>query len=134
MKTKMIWLAVLLLWCMAIYNFTQQTVFNDEYTYRMFSLLGLSYTVTETIDFIARKLAHAVIFSLLSYLALKVMENWRWKYPAAWVFTTLCGLSDELHQLRVPGRTASLSDVVIDSAAALILIIIIYIGDKRSRL
>lgn len=134
MKTKIIWLAVLVLWCMAIYNFTQQPVFNDEYSFRLFSLLGFSYTATYTVDLIARKLAHAVIFSLLAYLTLKVMGSWRWKYPVAWFFTTFCGLADEWHQLHVPGRTALLSDVVIDSTAALLLITIVYVWDKRSRL
>jgi VanZ family protein len=123
----------LLLWCIAIFNFTEQPVFNDEHSLSIISQLGLSEAATDTIDFIVRKLAHFVTFSLLAYLALRAMGNWRWKYPAAWVFTTLYGLADEWHQLQVPGRTGLLQDVVIDSTAAFILITIVYILDKRRR-
>ncbi|MFX4263348.1 VanZ family protein [Pelotomaculum propionicicum] len=131
MKKKILWLAILLLWCVAIFIFTEQPVFNDEHSLKIISLLGLSKTATSVIDFIARKLAHAVTFSLLAYLALKAIGNWRWKYPAAWVFTTFCGLADEWHQLQVPGRTGLLQDVIIDSFAAFVLITIVYIWDKR---
>lgn len=131
---RLFWLFLFMLWCVAIYNFTEQPVFNGEYSLRFFSLLGLSEAVTDTLDFFARKMAHAVIFALLAYLALKSLGNWRWKYPAAWTFTTLCGLADEWRQLFVIGRTASLRDVIIDSVAALILITVIYFRDKRNRL
>lgn len=134
LKTRRFWLVIFLLWCLAIYNFTEQPVFNGESSLRLFSLLGLSEATTDTIDFIARKLAHAVIFSLLAYFALKVMVNWRWKYPAAWVFSTIFGMVDEWRQLHVYARTGSLRDVVIDSMAALILIIIVYFWEKRSKL
>lgn len=124
---------LLLLWCVAIFVFTEQPVFNDEHSLKLFSMLGLSEAATDVIDFIARKLAHAAIFSLLAYLALKAMSNWRWKYPTAWIFTTFCGLADEWHQLHVPGRAGSLQDVIIDSTAAFILITIVYIRDRKKK-
>jgi VanZ family protein len=134
LKRRSFWLAMLLLWCLAIYNFSEQPVFNDEYSSNFFSQFGWSEAAADTIDFMARKLAHAVVFSLLAYLALRAMGNWRWQYPAAWVYTTLYALSDEWHQLHVPGRTGSLRDVAIDSAAAFVLIMILYFWGKRSRL
>lgn len=37
----------------------------------------------------------------------------------AWLFSTACAASDEIHQLFVPGRAGMASDVLIDSAGAL---------------
>jgi len=39
---------------------------------------------------------------------------------AAWLLATAWGLSDELHQMFVPGRHASLKDVAMDAAGAAI--------------
>jgi VanZ family protein len=59
------------------------------------------------------KLAHFVLFSLVFLFANRSFGDKR----KALVFTILYGISDEIHQSFVPTRTASLTDVLIDSSA-----------------
>ena len=81
-------------------------------------------------DFIVRKLAHVALFFTLAFFALKVVRHWRWEYLAAWAFAAVYGMTDEWHQLYVPGRSGKMGDVIIDAAGALVLIAIVYLWDK----
>ena len=45
----------------------------------------------------------------------------------AFVFSCLYGISDELHQLFVPGRNADVYDAVSDAAGALIVITVLWL-------
>ena len=70
------------------------------------------------------KLAHFVAFGTLSALIARgAWFDTRWSsglvYAAAALLGTLYGLSDEVHQTFVPGRDASVADVVADAAGAL---------------
>jgi VanZ family protein len=125
------WLAALVFWCFAIYYFTEQPAFNDEHTLRFFFNIGLPETMIKITDFIARKLAHVALFFLLAFLALKVVRHWRWEYPAAWLFAAVYGMTDEWHQLYVPGRSGKAGDVLIDATGALLLIAIVYLWDLK---
>jgi VanZ family protein len=120
-------------WCIAIYYFTEQPVFNDEHTVSFFYFIGLPETMIRITDFIVRKLAHVMLFFTLAYFALKVVRHWRWQYLAALVFASVYGITDEWHQLYVPGRSGKVGDVIIDAAGALILIFIMYLWDKAHK-
>jgi len=124
------WLVVLVFWCLAIYFFTEQPAFNDEHTLRFFFNIGLPETMIKITDFIVRKLAHVALFFTLAFFALKVVRHWRWAYLAAWAFAAVYGMTDEWHQLYVPGRSGKMGDVIIDAAGALVLIAIVYLWDK----
>ncbi|NBO23028.1 VanZ family protein [bacterium] len=67
------------------------------------------------------KLAHFVLFSLVFLFANRSFGDKR----KALVFTILYGISDEIHQSFVPTRTASLTDVLIDSSAGVSMYILI---------
>jgi VanZ family protein len=127
---RLFWLAILVFWCIAIYYFTEQPVFNDEHTLRFFYIIGLPETMIKITDFIVRKLAHVALFFTLAFFALNVVRHWRWQYLAAWVFASVYGMTDEWHQLYVPGRSGKVGDVIIDAAGALILIAVVYLWDK----
>jgi VanZ family protein len=57
-----------------------------------------------------------------------------WKRPQAalisWLFATLCGAADEIHQVFVPNRTPSLIDVGIDSFGALAALLLFHLVFK----
>ena len=53
------------------------------------------------------------------YLAFS-SENINYAFILTIVFGTLYGVSDEVHQLFVPGRGAMVKDVLIDSAGAIV--------------
>ena len=74
-------------------------------------------------DYFVKKSAHAIGYGLLtlSYLYAMPKKN----YFLAWIFAVLYSLTDEFHQLFVPGRTPSLIDVfVFDNIGAMIALLI----------
>jgi VanZ family protein len=79
-------------------------------------------------EFVVKKGAHLLIYALLAHTYLwglspghcrghRVRPSW-WLTGAAALLAIVFGISDELHQTFVPGRTASLRDVLIDAAGA----------------
>ena len=70
------------------------------------------------------KSGHSIGYALLAVLLLRALARgrlrdvtWRW-VAVAIVWATLYGVSDEFHQLFVPGRSADRYDVLADCAGA----------------
>lgn len=79
-----------------------------------------------------RKTAHFFIFCGLGFLALCTLRSYYGKphirvYASAWLFCVFCAVCDEFHQLFVPGRGAQLSDVCLDSAGALVGVLLAFL-------
>jgi VanZ family protein len=70
-----------------------------------------------------RKLAHFTEYLILALLvarALRTNGEWRPRHAVlAVLFATAYAMTDEVHQLFVPGRTAAATDVLIDATGAL---------------
>ncbi len=70
------------------------------------------------------KLAHVVVYALLAWLAARAFATLSRKTQTGWlpwaaaVFAVLYGLSDEVHQSFVPGRSADVWDLVADTVGA----------------
>ena len=70
------------------------------------------------------KQAHAAAYGVLALLCLMGLTGWRWRRVAgasvlaAFVLAVLYGISDEIHQAFVPGRTPDVADVAADAAGA----------------
>lgn len=68
---------------------------------------------------------HAIIYAALGFFVHPALRSslpglTRWQaFFLALFFCVLYGISDEFHQSFVPGRTASLFDVMVDSAGGL---------------
>ena len=130
-KLILLWVLVIL-WMIFIFILSSQTANESN---------GLSTAVTEkivkviekavpqnsidirTFNNVVRKNAHFFIFLILGILvsiALKDSGYSRKKrLVLAIIICFLYAVSDELHQMLVPGRGAQLKDVVIDSAGAI---------------
>jgi hypothetical protein len=69
-------------------------------------------------------LGHGVGYAILGVLALRAFAGGRWSgvtaraVGAAALLAVLYGVSDELHQALVPGRSASVRDIAADAAGA----------------
>lgn len=70
------------------------------------------------------KQAHALAYGLLALLCLMGLTGWRSRRIAgasllgAFVIAVLYGVSDEIHQSFVPGRTPDVADVAADAMGA----------------
>ena len=73
---------------------------------------------------IIRKLAHLSEYALggmLVYgLFLTFNLNSKIQFCCSWLFVVLFAITDEIHQLFIPGRSGKISDVFIDSLGSLI--------------
>lgn len=79
-----------------------------------------------------RKTAHFFMFCGLGFLALCTLRSYYGKphirvYASAWLFCVFCAVCDEFHQLFVPGRGAQLSDACLDSAGALVGVLLAFL-------
>ncbi len=80
-------------------------------------------------------LGHLVGYAILGFLLYRAFNDGikGWDFAAAWksfLFGLLYAMSDELHQLYVPGREASIADVGIDAAGLLLALLLLWIKDK----
>lgn len=80
------------------------------------------------------KLAHVIAYAVLAWLWWRVLAprrqvNWS-ILLTAWVLSTLYGISDEIHQLYVPGRTGRVADVLFDTSGALLTVLLLRRFDR----
>ena len=83
---------------------------------------------------------HLVLYAVLG--SLLQICIWSWRGSLAWsarwaaaaiAIAVLYGVSDEYHQSLVPGRAATVLDVVVDSAGALSAVVAVSILAKLTR-
>ncbi|MBQ3182803.1 MAG: VanZ family protein [Clostridia bacterium] len=88
-------------------------------------------------QYFIRKTAHFSVYTLLGMLVSLAIAQHTNKFSLISYGTgTLYAISDEIHQLYVPGRSGQISDVLLDSAGVLlgcILIFIIYKTVNRKK-
>lgn len=84
---------------------------------------------SETGEKLFFKSAHVVAYGLLAWcwwraLTAPRLINWRVLF-VAFILTVGYGISDEYHQLFVPGRHSSIADVLFDAAGALAMLLLL---------
>ncbi|HBL85418.1 MAG: hypothetical protein A2Y17_11970 [Clostridiales bacterium GWF2_38_85] len=101
------------------------------------NLLGIDINEAQedTIAGIIRELAHAFEFSvlgLLTYITVNSITN-RKKILISLFYPMAVAIGDELIQLGSLGRSAQVSDVLIDTLGAIVAVLIIYLMSKRTK-
>ena len=85
----------------------------------------------DSLQFIVRKSAHFSVFSALGFLCFLAMNTYniklKTKFISALTISLLYAISDEIHQLFVPGRAGQIRDVLIDFSGSLTGIIFAFI-------
>jgi VanZ family protein len=132
MRVGLPWIAVLLWMLLIFYLSSQPAVTSSELS------MGITEKVVEQVaragndfdinidqaDEFVRKNAHFFLYLLLGVLILNTVRNGGRTLFAASIFAILLSvvyaITDEVHQLFVPGRGAQLQDVGIDTAGAVI--------------
>ncbi len=88
---------------------------------------------------VSDKTAHLGAYAVLAMLLMRAMSGARWDgctgiaAVTAWGLASAYGLTDEWHQLFVPGRMPSIGDIVADTTGAAIGVIAV-LGFARVRL
>lgn len=86
---------------------------------------------TDVMTFLVRKSAHSIayfIFGILAFNAVRLLGlSTTKKILLSIGIVVLYAMSDELHQLFVPGRSAELRDVLIDSIAGTVGVVVCWV-------
>ena len=98
---------------------------------------NLRFVPDEGLDFAIRKLGHMTVFGVLALLLWRALAmTTALRRPWAWALAlaVLYAITDEFHQSFVAGRNASLRDVGIDAAGALVAVAIVgFVGARWRR-
>lgn len=78
----------------------------------------------EFLSLIIRKLAHFTEYFVLGILTYNLIKNYRKKYYIAIIICIIYAISDEIHQIFIPGRSCQITDILIDSIGAITAIYI----------
>ncbi|MDO5125273.1 MAG: VanZ family protein [Ruminococcus sp.] len=133
---RAILVALVLGWCVVIFNFSSQSATESTETSSDFIEIFCNFIVPEfgdfsgaqRLDFInhlqfaVRKCAHFTTFGILGFLCWFALYNIKNKlrYALAVAFSFLYACSDEIHQIFVDGRSCELRDVLIDTLGAML--------------
>jgi VanZ family protein len=146
-KKNYLWGIAALCWCGIIfYQSSKNAELSDMsslYIVEVINRFLISKFGTGSItisNFIVRKSAHFVEFMVLGILFFKSFfnsEKLKWVTLTAFLWGLGYSITDEIHQIFVPGRTAKIGDVLIDStgiASGLLLISLFTFWRERKRI
>ncbi|HHT89155.1 MAG TPA: VanZ family protein [Clostridiales bacterium] len=91
----------------------------------------------ESLNHIIRKLAHFGVYMILGFLLANGLRyNKKSRINAILLALLICilyAISDEIHQIFIPGRSGQVSDVLIDSLGGLVGIVLLDLLRRRKR-
>ena len=146
-KTAFVIFAVLtVLWAAFIFsrsakNSEQSGSESQQFTETIVKIIAPNYealseeqktAVVDSLDAVIRKLAHMFIYAVLAVLsscallARRHTEKPKNKLLQSLIFCILYAVTDEFHQLFVPGRAGMIRDVFIDSSGAIIGLLFVF--------
>lgn len=119
-KIKIIKIIFLIIWCILIFYFSNQSgnisqsksdIFVDLFS-KIFN--DLSYDSLKNLSFLIRKLAHIFLYFILYLLSYNVFKNKKYSF----LFCLIFAITDEVHQYFIPGRSCEIRDILIDTIGA----------------
>jgi len=128
MKKFLIYWLPVLLWMGLIFGLSHQS--------------SLHVSDVQVYDFVLKKTAHVMVYATLTLLLWRAIHfttevffvrSSLWAGLVAWLYA----MSDEFHQRFIPGRYASVRDVLIDLAGICLALAVLwgfkYLGDRRMK-
>ena len=141
-----IFTALTALWMIVIFLFSSQPAEESYRTSDLVLALQQEYFdmfFKKLTPFIIRKAAHMAEFGLLALLSLETLKNSGFRFftnavrfnyfTAALLFTSFYAFTDELHQLFVPGRNATVIDWLFDSFGAIVVLWVIHLIARKKQ-
>lgn len=89
---------------------------------------------TEILSLIIRKLAHFTEYFILGLLTYNMINHCNKKTYISIIVCILYAISDELHQLLVPGRSCQILDITIDSIGSILGIYLLSFINKKHKI
>lgn len=146
MKRKILPWVLVILWMSLIFFFSHQvaTESNELSTGIISKIVNIISKVTPSIEIneanlnhIIRKAAHFTIYLILGILVTNALKDGNKSklnlILASLVICILYAISDEFHQLFIPGRSGEIKDVILDSLGALLGILMMSSVKVKSR-
>jgi VanZ family protein len=129
-------------------TFESTDLFSAQHTGNLlYSLLTRLFGEINLYDFLIfhhylRKTGHVMGYGMLALLLMRgwhaTLDSalvWSWRSARlAWLGTVFVASMDEWHQSFIPSRTGSPMDVLLDSTAGLVFLLIAYVWLRRSTL
>lgn len=140
-KKKLIKWIILFSWLLVIFMFSHQQNSGSATKEIISTTISVkeepkTEPLLDGINFIVRKSAHITEFIILTLILFSLTseytKNEKKIILISIITCILCASGDELHQYFVPGRTALVTDVLIDSIGTIIALIIYKLIPKRS--
>jgi len=136
-----------LIWALVISGFSTAAFTSDNTSHFIIPILRffLPHASAETLDFlhhIIRKCGHLTEYFILSMLILRGIRAGEKGMHLRWALVTILVIAayaalDEYHQSFVPGRTAAVGDVLIDTsggiAAQIVASLFVLLGKAREK-
>jgi VanZ family protein len=143
-RHPLIWRLAATLWACQIYWMSSSSKLTSDQTRSYLAILlerwfGLhpAESTVRLIGVVIRKSVHVAEYAVLAFLVFRALEGIfaTGRRREAWCFaiTALYAVSDELHQMFVPGRGASMVDWGIDLAGVLLAIALMHAYEGAAR-
>ena len=132
---KILNISLLIIWMififvMSSFSATESTNQSNIIVTVISSTINISNTHLLTVTI--RKLAHLTEYLILGILSYNVFKKYNKSIHISVLVCFLYAISDEIHQIFIPGRSGQITDILIDAIGALIGIIIISNVNKNS--
>jgi VanZ family protein len=140
----LVWWAATIAWTITIFELSTATYGVSLSAWLLSEILRIlriqiSAATFHTMHFLFRKLAHLTeygIYAVLLYGSFGAGRDFRWLWRRATICAAIAGgyaLTDELHQLFVPGRTGTLHDSALDACGAILALAGLYVYNVVSQ-
>lgn len=122
---RIILIILILCWMYVVFGFSNAG--GEESTgisMRIAEFFVKDKTYIHFVEQIIRKIAHLSEYAIGGFLVYGLFLTFNLKsktqFIGSWIFITIYAITDEVHQLFIPGRTGKVTDVLIDSLGAII--------------
>ena len=138
-KRKIIKWILLWIWMLVIFMFSHQPN-SGATTYGIIEKILPNIqtnTLISTLNFLIRKSAHLTEYFILAILTVSLTKEYTKKqiniFIISLIFCFSYAVTDEFHQLFVPGRTGALRDVCIDTVGSILFLVLYIIYHKYKK-
>ena len=146
-KKQVIYLVLIIIWMAVVFAFSNQPAeissrTSGGITEKVVKVITkdnqtMSQNQRDTIETVIRKCAHFGLYAIGGFLTANFVSTTKAqdKYIIIYaiIFTFVYAVTDEVHQLFVPGRSGEIRDVLIDTAGASVGTVLFYIIRKIIR-